>query len=136
MKEEEKEIAAANETTADFAAIIVEEKPEDAMPMILDVIEVKEVNEYLDLHPIERTFMKVQDNPIQDVKVTSDFESSKTEWNFDISGPENSDYKGGIFKVKLHTVGFPERPPMCQFKTKIWHPQVREDGFGRFWVEI
>jgi len=27
-------------------------------------------------------------------------------------------------------------PPTVHFKTKIWHPQVREDGFGRFWMEL
>jgi len=98
--------------------------------------EVKEVRNYDNLHPCELAYRMLEDDPIHGVKITSDFESAKTEWNFELCGPDESLYKNGLFKVKIHTVGFPERPPMCQFKTKIWHPQVREDGFGRFWVEV
>jgi ubiquitin-protein ligase len=32
------------------------------------------------------------------------------------------------------TQDFPQTPPVCKFRTKIYHPQVSSDGIGKFWL--
>ena len=46
-----------------------------------------------------------------------------------IEGPENTPFEGGQFEIKLE-IGeeFPEKPPKGYFLTKIFHPNVSENG--------
>lgn len=49
-------------------------------------------------------------------------------WNALIEGPEDTPYKGGTFSVELLYPGeYPFKPPKIQFKTKIFHPQIKEE---------
>uniref|UniRef100_A0A914CBB0 E2 ubiquitin-conjugating enzyme n=1 Tax=Acrobeloides nanus TaxID=290746 RepID=A0A914CBB0_9BILA len=46
-----------------------------------------------------------------------------------VTGPEESCYEGGIFKVDIQVPSdYPFRPPKCRFETKIWHPNVSSEG--------
>ena len=49
-------------------------------------------------------------------------------WEATINGPEDSDYKNGIFLLDIKIPKeYPYKPPICKFKTKILHPNISED---------
>lgn len=50
-----------------------------------------------------------------------------THWEAVINGPEDSDYKNGIFLLDIKIPPeYPYKPPICKFKTKILHPNINE----------
>lgn len=50
-------------------------------------------------------------------------------WEATITGPEETDYKGGIFLLDIVIPKeYPFVPPTCRFKTKIYHPNIDPDN--------
>ncbi|KAJ3329180.1 Ubiquitin-conjugating enzyme E2 4 [Blyttiomyces sp. JEL0837] len=50
-------------------------------------------------------------------------------WEAQLFGPPNSSFKGGIFRVQLElSSDYPFKPPKVKFITKIYHPNVDDDG--------
>ncbi|KAJ2726415.1 hypothetical protein GGI07_000553 [Coemansia sp. Benny D115] len=71
---------------------------------------------------------KLQNNPPEGISVTPN-EEKLTEINAVIHGPEGTPYEHGRFHVRL-TIDdtFPNTPPKGIFVTKIFHPNVSEQG--------
>jgi len=50
-------------------------------------------------------------------------------WKGYIFGPEGSPYHGGIFKIVIEfPANYPFKPPHIYFQTKIYHPNISEQG--------
>lgn len=50
-------------------------------------------------------------------------------WEASISGPNDSPYKGGTFRLDIRIpFDFPIVPPRIRFKTKIYHPNIHITG--------
>lgn len=50
-------------------------------------------------------------------------------WNILFEGPEDTLYEGGYFKATLKFPSdYPNMPPEMTFKTKMWHPNIYDDG--------
>jgi ubiquitin-conjugating enzyme E2 D/E len=46
-----------------------------------------------------------------------------------LTPPPQTPYEGGVFFLKLTIPpGYPTSPPSIVFETKIWHPNIQEDG--------
>ncbi|KAH0793260.1 ubiquitin-conjugating enzyme E2 2 [Histomonas meleagridis] len=51
------------------------------------------------------------------------------EWNAIISGPPDTIWEGGVFKMKLEfTEDYPQTAPIVKFVTPIFHPNVYGNG--------
>ncbi|KAI1295898.1 Ubiquitin-conjugating enzyme E2 T [Mortierella claussenii] len=47
----------------------------------------------------------------------------------ELAGPKDTPYAGGIFKLDIHIPErYPFEPPRCQFLTKIYHPNIDDEG--------
>ncbi|ORY93706.1 ubiquitin-conjugating enzyme/RWD-like protein [Lobosporangium transversale] len=68
-------------------------------------------------------------NPLENVSVGPSDDSNILHWKGHILGPSNSPYKGGIFKIDIQfNTDYPFKPPKVKFTTKIYHPNIDEEG--------
>ena len=52
-----------------------------------------------------------------------------TKWEAVIFGPDDTDWEGGIFKLLIHfTEEYPNKPPIVKFLTKMFHPNIYQNG--------
>ena len=50
-------------------------------------------------------------------------------WNVLFEGPADTLYEGGFFRATLKFPDdYPNNPPEMKFKSKMWHPNIYEDG--------
>ena len=50
-------------------------------------------------------------------------------WYAIILGPDDTVWEGGVFKLKLEfTEEYPNKPPAVKFYTKMYHPNIYNDG--------
>ena len=63
------------------------------------------------------------------------FEDNMRYFNVIISGPDDSPYEAGVFRLELFLpADYPMAPPKVRFLTKIYHPNV--DKLGRICLDI
>mmetsp|Transcript_18909 Transcript_18909/g.29559 ORF Transcript_18909/g.29559 Transcript_18909/m.29559 type:complete len:203 (-) Transcript_18909:785-1393(-) len=87
---------------------------ENISPSVLNRL-IKEVKEY-------------SKNPVSDITLEVN-EENFTDIRAEISGPAETPYHGGSFKVKLvFGPDFPSAPPKGFFVTPIFHPNVAKNG--------
>ncbi|XP_008333617.1 cell division cycle 34 homolog a [Cynoglossus semilaevis] len=71
----------------------------------------------------------LQDEPVEGFKITLVDEADMYNWEVAIFGPPNTHYEGGYFKARIKfPVDYPYSPPAFRFLTKMWHPNIYENG--------
>lgn len=71
----------------------------------------------------------LQEEPVEGFRITLVDESDLYNWEVAIFGPPNTLYEGGYFKARLKfPVDYPYSPPAFRFLTKMWHPNIYENG--------
>lgn len=59
----------------------------------------------------------------------SPIEGNIYQWNAFIEGPEKTIWEGGLFELELEfTDEYPTRPPKVRFLSKMFHPNIYNDG--------
>ena len=50
-------------------------------------------------------------------------------WKAVITGPDNTPWENGTFKLSIEfTEEYPNKPPKVKFETKMFHPNIYNDG--------
>lgn len=71
----------------------------------------------------------LQDEPVEGFRITLVEESDLYIWEVAIFGPPNTHYEGGYFKARIKfPIDYPYSPPSFRFLTKMWHPNIYENG--------
>ena len=77
---------------------------------------------------IYRNYEMFESEPIDGVSIGID-EDCIYKWDVTLIGPKDSPYEGGIFKCLMEFPNdYPLSPPKFIFTTKIYHPNVYDDG--------
>ncbi|CAG8441828.1 6482_t:CDS:2 [Ambispora leptoticha] len=80
------------------------------------------------LKRINKELLELNKNPPVGVSA-GPLEEDMFQWQGTILGPPNSPYKGGIFRLKIEfSTDYPFKPPSIKFITRIYHPNIDEDG--------
>jgi len=80
------------------------------------------------LRALNLEYRNIQEEPIEgfSVKLVND---NLCEWEVAIFGPPDTLYQGGYFKAHIKfPPDYPYSPPSLRFLTKVWHPNVYENG--------
>ncbi|XP_075590195.1 ubiquitin-conjugating enzyme E2 R2 [Dermatophagoides farinae] len=74
-------------------------------------------------------FKSLQEEPVEGFRVKLLNEDNLFEWEVAIFGPPDTLYQGGYFKARVaFPPDYPYNPPSLKFLTKVWHPNVYENG--------
>lgn len=73
--------------------------------------------------------MKLQQQPVEGFAIRLVDDSNLFDWHVALFGPPNTLYQGGYFKAHLKfPQDYPYSPPSFRFLTKMWHPNIYENG--------
>jgi ubiquitin-conjugating enzyme E2 D/E len=77
---------------------------------------------------IQTELAKIQKSPIPGITAMP-MENDLYHWKATISGPPDTPFENGIFKLELEfTEKYPYKPPRVHFTTKIYHPNIDSGG--------
>ena len=80
------------------------------------------------VHRIKKELKDIKENPpiICNAKLEDD---DLYHWNACLTGPTETPYDGGIFNLDIRfPLDYPFSPPKILFTTKIYHPNINENG--------
>ncbi|CAG2106472.1 unnamed protein product [Medioppia subpectinata] len=81
------------------------------------------------LRALALEFKSLQEEPVEGFRVKLVNEDHLFEWEVAIFGPPETLYEGGYFKARVtFPQDYPYNPPVLKFLTKVWHPNVYENG--------
>jgi ubiquitin-conjugating enzyme E2 R len=76
-----------------------------------------------------RELQSVNDDPIEGFRILHVDDANIFDWQIAIFGPPSTCYAGGYFKAHIRFPGdYPFSAPSFRFLTKIWHPNIYENG--------
>lgn len=72
---------------------------------------------------------RLEDEPVEGFTIELADESNLYLWKCTIFGPPDTIYAGGYFKALMRfPYDYPYSPPSFQFTTKMWHPNIYDNG--------
>ena len=81
------------------------------------------------LKRINHEIQSIIKEPIDNIEYIGNEDSNDSIWYFYLSGPSDTIYKNGKFKIKIQfTDEYPYEPPIVTFLTKIYHPNINTMG--------
>lgn len=81
------------------------------------------------LRALALEFKSLQEEPVEGFRVKLINEDNLFEWEVAIFGPPHTLYEAGYFKAHVKfPPDYPYSPPSIRFLTKVWHPNVYENG--------
>ncbi len=96
------------------------------------ITQYKMATENLAPQIISRLMAEIRDlvrNPVEGIEYVDNDENTVSEIHAIISGPEETPFFGGKFRMKLVlSEDYPNSPPRGFFLTKIFHPNVANNG--------
>lgn len=80
------------------------------------------------LRALALEFKHIQEEPVEGFRVKL-LDDNLFEWEVAIFGPPDTLYEGGYFKAHMKfPPDYPYSPPSLRFLSKVWHPNVYENG--------
>lgn len=77
---------------------------------------------------LQQELKSIQKEPLEGFTVSL-LNENLFEWEVAIFGPPNTLYQGGYFKSHIKfPPDYPYSPPSVRFATKMWHPNIYENG--------
>ncbi|ORX58421.1 ubiquitin conjugating enzyme [Piromyces finnis] len=77
---------------------------------------------------IIKEYMQLQKQPVNSVTIAPR-EDNLYLWEGKLMGPFNSPFKGGVFNIEItFPQEYPFKPPILKVTTKIYHPNIDDDG--------
>jgi len=77
---------------------------------------------------VAKELRKLSQEPLDGIKIVMN-EEDVTDITADITGPDQTPFEAGVFKVKLVLpADYPQAPPKGYFLTKIFHPNISKAG--------
>ncbi|XP_014668345.1 PREDICTED: ubiquitin-conjugating enzyme E2 R2-like [Priapulus caudatus] len=74
-------------------------------------------------------YKNIQEEPVEGFRVKLLNDDNLFEWEVAIFGPPDTLYQGGYFKAHMKfPPDYPYSPPSVRFLSKVWHPNVYENG--------
>jgi ubiquitin-conjugating enzyme E2 D/E len=85
---------------------------------------------------LQRIFNEYKDINNNDYGLSAHMnEDNPTKWIVIFFGPSDSSFENGVFKLIVNFKDkYPFEPPICQFQTKVYHPNI--DVGGRICLDI
>ncbi|KAK8810891.1 hypothetical protein WA556_003974, partial [Blastocystis sp. ATCC 50177/Nand II] len=76
-----------------------------------------------------RQLKELTENPPSGISVGLKNDCDLFNWEVIVEGPPGSYYEGGLFRAELSFPSdFPNNPPVMKFLSRMWHPNIYEDG--------
>ncbi|KAH9904025.1 ubiquitin-conjugating enzyme [Xylariomycetidae sp. FL2044] len=80
---------------------------------------------------ISKELQECSTSPPPGMTVSLPNESDLHTWSVALSGPAQTPYEGGRFKLSVSLPpDYPFKAPQVHFRTRIWHPNVTNDSAG------
>lgn len=81
------------------------------------------------LRALALEYKSLQEEPVEGFCVKLADDDNMFTWEVAIFGPPRTLYEGGYFKARLtFPEDYPYSPPAVKFLSKVWHPNVYENG--------
>ncbi|ALC44733.1 CG7656 [Drosophila busckii] len=81
------------------------------------------------LRALAMEYKSLLEEPVEGFRVKLMNDDNLFEWEVAIFGPPDTLYQGGYFKAHMKFPhDYPYSPPSIRFLTKVWHPNVYENG--------